>query len=97
MKKSKSKKLVSKKRWQEFVRKNSCDSYSLSICLAILMLWEAGIKTRSGALGKLWMEWNLRLTDFQTETAIDIALNKRPQNWLNKNICKVMRARKERW
>jgi len=60
------------------------------------MLWEAGVKTRNEALEKL-LEWHLRLSGFQAETAIDIALNKRPQNWLDKSMCKVMRARKERW
>jgi len=95
MKKSKSKKLLSKKRWQEFVQKNSCSSYSLSICLAVLMLWEAGVKTRNKALDKL-LECHLGLSGFQAEVAVDMALNKHPHGWLDKNMCKAMRARKER-
>lgn len=34
------KKKLTKKEWSEFVSKNSDNSYSLVVCLAILLLWE---------------------------------------------------------
>ena len=82
------KKEISKNKWQDFVKKNSCDSYSLVVCLAILILFEARIKNREEAY-KVLMEEDLGLSGAQAAMAIGYALNHKVKGLPDKEMAKV--------
>ena len=40
---------ITKKEWENFTAENACSSYNLVVNLAILLLWEAGVKNEEEA------------------------------------------------
>lgn len=58
------KKQLTKKDWNDFVSKNSDNSYSLAVCLAIILLWEEPEKPELEVLS------GLGLSGAQAEMAI---------------------------
>jgi hypothetical protein len=79
---------ITKKQWQDFVVKNCGDSYSLVVCMAILNLWEAGVKTEKEAETELCKE-KLGLSGFQAEMAIQFALENNAEKWIDKDMFKI--------
>jgi len=82
------KKEISKNKWQDFVKKNSCDSYSLVVCLAILILFEAKVKNKEEAQ-KVLIEEKLGLSGAQAQMAIGYALNHEVEGLPDKEMAKV--------
>jgi len=64
------KKQLTKKEWADFVGKNSDNSYSLVVCLAIMLLWEEPNKEPIEVLR------GLGLSGAQAEMAIDFVSKK---------------------
>lgn len=60
-----SKKQLTKEEWQDFVKGNCIDSYSLAVCLAIILLWEKPNKDTYEVLK------GLNLSGAQAEMAIE--------------------------
>jgi len=78
------KKQLTKKEWGEFVSKNGDNSYSLAVCLAIMLLWEEPNKEPievlsglglSGAQAEMAIgftkEHNLAVTNIEKNPLID--------------------------
>lgn len=82
---------ITKKQWENHVGKNSNSSYGLVTCLAILMLWEAGVKNKEEA-EKFLMKQKFGLTGFQAGCAVNFALEYKPTNFLDKTMCRILRG-----
>ena len=76
--------------WGSFIAKNCGDSYSLVVCLAVLNLWEAGVKTEKEAEKELH-KVKLGLSGAQAEMAISFALKNDAEEWLDKEMVKISR------
>lgn len=82
-------KKITTKKWKDFVSKNCKDSYSLVVCLAILILWEAEVKDKENA-HKVLMEEELGLSGAQAGMAISFALSHKPdKKMLDKGMIEV--------
>ena len=84
------KKKISKKEWAEFTAKNADSSYGLVVNLAILILWEAGVKTEEEASKELMAE-ELGLSGAQAGMAISMALQRDAEEWLDETSKKIRR------
>jgi len=82
---------ITKEQWGEFVKKNSDNSYSFVVCLAILNLWEAGVKTQEEA-GKVLMSEEMGLSGAQAQMAINYVLSHDAEDWLDKEMVEVSRT-----
>ena len=85
------KKEISKNKWRDFVKKNSCDSYSLVVCLAILILFEAKVKNREEAQ-KVLMGEELGLSGAQAEMAIGYALNHKVEGLPDEEMAEIRKT-----
>lgn len=67
------------KEWEEFVVKNSKDSYSMAVVICVLMLWESGVNSKSEAHRKLMQNpLSDMLSGFQAENIIALAMTGKP-------------------
>lgn len=79
---------ITKQEWQEHVSKNCHNSYSLAVELAIMDLWEAGIKTEAEGMERLKND-AFNLSGSQANLAIIFALAFDPSDWLNDDVGKI--------
>lgn len=68
-------KKITIKEWKSLVSKNCEDSYSIAVCSAILILWEAQVKDKENAHKVLVAARLIRLSGAQAEMAIGFALS----------------------
>lgn len=80
--------------WNDMVLKNCQSSYGLVVALAVLMLWESGVKDENEANTCL-LDFELGLSGAQAGMAISLALGGKPTNWLDKGMADIMKHRKE--
>jgi hypothetical protein len=76
---------ITKEQWIEHVSKNCSESYSLAVELAIMDLWEAGVKTEEEASNRLQHD-AFGLSGSQAMIAITYALNNDASDWLDKDM-----------
>jgi len=79
---------ITKEQWIEHVSKNCSESYSLAVELAIMDLWEAGVKTEEEASNRLQHD-AFGLSGSQAMIAIAFALNNDASDWLDKEMVKA--------
>jgi len=83
MKINNNRKKITKKKWNDFVKINNTNSYSLAIPFAILYLWEDNVKTRKEAEDSI-KRLRLGLSGFQAVNVIDFVLKYDAINILDK-------------
>ena len=83
---------ITKKEWEDFTAENACSSYNLVVNLAILLLWEAGVKNEEEA-NEFLMKQELDLSGAQAGMAIGYALSKDAEDWIDKTMAKIIRTK----
>jgi hypothetical protein len=84
-------KKITEKKWKKFVANNSKSSYSLAVCLTTLNIWEAGAKTEKEAHEAISKN-PMGLSGAQAGMAINLALTRNAEDWLDKTMISVSRS-----
>ena len=76
---------ITEEQWKLHVAQNCSESYSLTVELAIMDLWESGVKTEEEAKKRLHQD-RFDLSGSQAVFAINFALTHDASDWLDRDI-----------
>lgn len=76
---------ITEEQWKQHVAQNCSESYSLTVELAIMDLWESGAKTEEEAKKRLYQD-RFGLSGSQAVLAINFALTHDASDWLDRDM-----------
>ena len=82
---------INQNKWNKFLTTNGGSSYSLVVCLAILIIWEAGAKDKEEAF-KILLAQKLGLSGAQAEYAAQMAMSKDANSWIDQEMSRIRRG-----